>query len=64
MRLVSEKSIFVAKAIPKGAAIKLDDLTLKRPGTGLYAKSLPVVEGRKVKYDLMPEHMLSLDDLE
>ncbi|MDC0489181.1 N-acetylneuraminate synthase family protein [Amylibacter sp.] len=64
MRQVSRKSIFVAKRIPKGSIIKLEDLTLKRPGTGLYAKSFSEIEGLSAKYDLLPEHMLSFDDVE
>lgn len=64
MRQVSRKSIFVANKIPKGSIVKLEDLTLKRPGYGLYAKSFSEIEGQTAKYDLLPEHMLSFDDLE
>jgi N,N'-diacetyllegionaminate synthase len=64
MRLVSRKSIFVYKAIMRGSPIKSEDLTLKRPGTGLYARSLPLFEGKFAKCDLKANHMLSLDDVE
>lgn len=64
MRQVSRKSIFVAKKISKGSIITPEDLTLKRPGTGLYAKSFSKIAGRTAKYDLMPEHMLSFDDVQ
>lgn len=64
MRLVSRKSIFLSKAIMQGSRIKLQDLTLKRPGTGLYARYFPLFEGKLAKTDLKADHMLSLDDVE
>jgi len=63
MRLVSRKSIFVANSIPKGTKIRLTDLSLKRPGTGLYASLFSDIEGKIVKYDLPVGHMLALEDI-
>jgi len=64
MRLVSRKSIFLSKEVTQGTRIKLEDLTLKRPGTGLYARFLPLFEGKVAKTDLKADHMMSLDDVE
>lgn len=64
MRLVSRKSIFLSKDVAQGARIKRENLTLKRPGTGLYAKFLPLFEGKVAKTDLKADHMMSLDDVE
>jgi len=64
MRLVSRKSIFLSKAVTKGSPITSEDLTLKRPGTGLYAKYTSLLEGKSAKYDLNAGHMISLDDVE
>lgn len=64
MRLVSRKSIFLSKEVTQGSRIKLEDLTLKRPGTGLYARSFPLLEGKVAKTDLKADHMMSMDDVE
>ncbi len=64
MRSVSRKSIFLSKAVTQGSQIKLEDLTLKRPGTGLYARSFSELEGKLAKTDLEAGHMMSLDDVE
>ena len=64
MRLVSRKSIFMAKPVTRGTRIKAEDLTLKRPGTGIYAASLNLIEGKVAKRDLKADHMVSLEDIE
>ena len=37
-------------------------ITLKRPGTGLYAREIRNVINKKVRYDLSKDHMLSWAD--
>jgi N,N'-diacetyllegionaminate synthase len=63
MRQVSRKSIFVVNTIRKGSPIRLENLTLRRPGMGLYAKSFAELEGKLAKYDLKAGHMMTLDDV-
>lgn len=64
MRQISRKSIFVVNTIIQGSPIKLENLTLRRPGTGLYAKSFSELEGKLAKHDLKEGHMMTLDDVQ
>jgi N,N'-diacetyllegionaminate synthase len=64
MRLVSRKSIFVSRDIKEGSRLQPEDLTLKRPGVGLYARFLPDVLGKIAKCDLKEGNILSRDDFE
>ena len=64
MRLISRKSIFLSKAVLKGSQIRPEDLVLKRPGTGLYARYFPSLVGKLAQTDLEAGHMLSIDDVE
>jgi sialic acid synthase SpsE len=62
MRSVSRKSLFLKKDIPKGQTISNDDICLKRPGTGLYAKYRKVIAGSKAARNLTQGTMLALGD--
>jgi len=62
MRKISRKSLFLTKKINKGNIIKEGDLTLKRPGYGLYASALPFIIGRKANKDLIEGEMLNYGD--
>lgn len=64
MRKVSRKSIFLSGPLSKGEEIDAESLTLKRPGTGLYARHFSDIIGRRAIRDLPAGHMLALDDLE
>ena len=63
MRLISRKSIFYSRNLKKGHIIKNEDLTLKRPGTGLYAKKINEIIGSKLKFDVSESAMVKRDDL-
>ena len=62
MRKISRKSLFLTRDIDEGNIIEEGDLTLKRPGNGLYASLLPVIIGRKANKDLMEDEMLQFGD--
>lgn len=64
MRLISRKSIFLTKKVTKGSRIRAEDLVLKRPGTGLYARYIPSLVGKFAQTDLEAGHMMSIDDVE
>ena len=64
MREVSRKSLFFKNSIKKGEKLNLNDISLKRPGTGLYAKVIPEIIGRKIIRDIEAETMISLEDFE
>jgi N-acetylneuraminate synthase len=50
--------------VKKGAALTEADVTVKRPGSGIPAKSLDAVIGKKAKEDLPKDAILKWDDLE
>ncbi len=62
MRNISRKSIFLNKNIAEGNIINKSDLTLKRPGSGIYANLLPQIIGRKASRDLLENEMLVFGD--
>lgn len=63
VRRVSRQSVCAAGDLPAGHTLTADDLTVKRPGTGIPAAELPTVLGRtlvqKVRYNdvLRPENL-------
>lgn len=63
-RMVARKSIVMKRAMRKGEKIAIEDLEIKRPGTGLEPKYIDDVCGRVLVRNKDIEEMLSLDDLE
>jgi N-acetylneuraminate synthase len=63
-RLVARKSLVLARAVDKGGTIQEEDLTVKRPGTGIPPSQWRSVVGRRLKVDGAAERVLSWDDLE
>lgn len=63
-RMVARKSIVMKRAMRKGEKITIEDLEIKRPGTGLEPKYIDDICGRVLVRDKDIEEMLSLDDLE
>lgn len=61
---IARKSIHLARQVSKGSVITLDDLAIKRPGTGINPLLLDSVIGCKAKQDLQEDTMLALADLE
>lgn len=64
MALVSRKSIVAKFDLPKGHTISESDLTLKRPGTGIYSKSLDEIIGKKTAKDVPANKLISWHDFE
>lgn len=64
MAEVSRKSLVVARAMHAGEILKASDLRLMRPGTGIPASFIPLVEGRRIQFDLGALHQLRWNDLE
>ena len=64
MASVSRKSIVLRHGLKEGHVMTKDDLTLKRPGTGLYAREMKNILNRRVRTDLAKDHILSYFDLE
>ena len=57
------RSVVAARFIPAGKSIELEDLDLKRPGTGIEPEGLPMLVGRTATRDIEPDAVLSLEDL-
>ena len=64
MSQVSRKSIVVNRELPSGAQIKREDLTTKRPGTGIPSSRFNEVIGKKTRSALKRDHVLLFTDLE
>jgi N,N'-diacetyllegionaminate synthase len=52
-------SIVAARSIPRGAIITADMLTLKPPAWGLSPRALPMLEGRRARYDIAEDDFLT-----
>jgi N-acetylneuraminate synthase/N,N'-diacetyllegionaminate synthase len=63
-RSIVRKSIHLSFALKAGHIIQLEDLIMKRPGDGISPMLINSIIGKKVKYDLPIEHMLSINDFE
>lgn len=64
LRSIFTKSIVASRPLTAGSTITDADLKLKKPGTGLPAKDLPKVIGRKLKYGVKANEMLQLHHLD
>jgi N-acetylneuraminate synthase len=64
LRSIFMKSVVAARDLEKGVTLKADDLTTKKPGTGLPARTLPDLVGRRLRRALKRDALLSADDLE
>ncbi len=60
---VARKSLVASVDIPAGAILTSEQVSLKRPGTGLGATVLPSVLGRKTKYAIPRDALIRLEDL-
>ncbi len=60
---IAKRSIVLRKAKRKGETIRREDITFKRPGTGIPPYEVDKIVGRKVKHDLPPDHILKWSDL-
>ena len=62
-RANARRSIVLKKALKKGAVIRKEDLTYKRPGSGISPKDEAKVIGKKVMRDIPADSILSWSDL-
>ena len=64
LRDMFTKSVVARKDLRAGKILKKEDLTLKKPGTGLPADRLPKLIGRRLKNAVKADTMISKGDLE
>ena len=57
-RKEARRSLVINKKLEKGTVITENDITLKRPGTGIPPKFYDIVIGRSVKHDLEEDTIL------
>jgi sialic acid synthase SpsE len=62
-REAGRKSIVTSAAIAAGEALTADNITLKRPATGLHPRLFPVVLGATATRNLAEDEAISLNDL-
>jgi N,N'-diacetyllegionaminate synthase len=63
MSLTSRKSLTLNRSLSAGSVIRREDLTLKRPGTGIYYADIDKVVGAKVNKDLDCDSQPTWEDL-
>ena len=64
LRDMFTKSVVARKNLKAGTLLKADDLSLKKPGTGIPASRLPEIIGRRLKHPLTADTLISESDLE
>jgi N-acetylneuraminate synthase len=64
LRELFTKSVVSRRALPAGAELKLDDLTAKKPGTGIPAARMRELVGRRLRRAVEADALLREDDLE
>ena len=63
VRTVSRQSLVAARDIPAGAFIAREDLTVKRPGTGICASRIDEIVGRRTVRAVRADHVLHEADI-
>jgi N,N'-diacetyllegionaminate synthase len=63
MKDIFEKSVVSVAAISAGALISSEMVAVKKPGTGIPARRLNEVIGRRAARDIAPDRLLSEEDL-
>ena len=64
LRDMFTKSVVARKNLKAGRVLKAEDLSLKKPGTGIPASRLPEIIGRRLKRSLKADTLLAESDLE
>ncbi len=60
----NRKSLIINKSLKKNTKISKEDLSIKRPGSGIYPKHLNEVIGKSLKQDVEYDHILNWSDIE
>lgn len=63
LRQIFMKSVVAAADLPAGTVLVREHLAAKKPGTGIPARELPALLGRKLKRAVARDTLLSNDDL-
>ena len=63
MARISRKSLTLKVSLKKNEIIKINDLCLKRPGTGLFYKDIKNILGKRLKKNLKKNYQIKSTDL-
>lgn len=63
LRKVARRSLVLTRDVKSGETITVNDVTSKRPGTGIEPEFLDFIAGMKVKKDIIADSVLKWDDL-
>jgi N-acetylneuraminate synthase len=64
LRNMFTKSIVARRNIEAGTILTHNDVTLKKPGTGIPAARLPKIVGRRLKRSIVADTLISDEDLD
>jgi N-acetylneuraminate synthase len=64
LREIFTRSVVARTSLPAGTVLRADDLAAKKPGTGIPARRLPDLVGRRLRRGVAADHLLAEDDLE
>ncbi len=64
LRTLFTKSVSLRRPLPRGTVLNANDLTVKKPGTGIPAARLRDIAGRRLSRDVSPDELLADSDFE
>ena len=64
MRALFTRSVAPVRDLPAGHVLQADDLTLKKPGSGIPPESLPRLVGHRLVRDVTSDRLLRTEDVE
>ena len=62
-RLVARKSLVASRNLPKGSKLKLKDINIKRPGTGISPMNLKEIQGTILRRGLKEDEVITYKDI-
>lgn len=63
LRVIFSRSLAPVKLLTEGTVLKKEDLTLKKPGTGISPGEIENIIGSKLIRDVSPKHILNWSDI-
>lgn len=63
-RALFTKSVAVERELEAGTVLTVDMLTLKKPGTGIPAREIELLVGRRIGRRVVPDRLLTYEDLD
>lgn len=64
MRKLFTRSVALTRDLPAGSCLRREDLTLKKPGSGIPPSELDNLVGRRLRHDAMADRLITFADLE